>query len=258
MRLALLAFVLVSLATPARAADAPAQVPNVAAAADLQFALPEIAAAFTRDTGKAVKLAFGASGNFRRQIAEGAPFELFLSADEGYVQALAREGKTRDDGALYAVGRLVIVAGAQSPLPTDAEFAGLRKALDAGRISRFAIANPDFAPYGRAAREALEHAGLWEAIKPRLVLGENVAQAAQFAVSAAAQGGLISHAQAVGQALQHKVRYAIVPADWHAPLRQRMVLMRDAGPVAAAFYDYMQSPAARGILARYGFGVPAS
>ncbi len=240
------------IATPVRAAD----VPNVAAAADLQFALTEIATAFTRDTGDAVKLTFGSSGNFRRQIGEGAPFELFLSADEGYVQALAREGKTRDEGAIYAVGRIVIIAPINSPLVPDADLEGLRKGLAAGTVTRFAIANPEHAPYGRAAREALQHAGLWERVRPKLVMGENVAQAAQFAVSASAQGGIVSYAQVAGPALKGKVRFALIPADWHAPLRQRMVLMRNAGPVAVSFYRYLQSPIGRGILTRYGFGVP--
>jgi molybdate transport system substrate-binding protein len=254
MRLARIVATLAALllALPAAAAD----VPNIAAAADLQFALPEIAAAFTRDTGHAVKLVFGASGNLRRQISEGAPFELFLSADEGYVQALAREGKTRDDGALYAVGRIAIVADRTSPLVPDAELDGLRAALAAGKIRRFAIANPEHAPYGRAAREALQHAGLWDRLQGKLVLGENVAQAAQFAVSAGAQGGIASYAQVVGPVLKTRVTFALIPLAWHEPLRQRMALMRSAGPVAEAFYRYMGSPVARGILTRYGFGVP--
>ena len=256
--LRLLATVLALAAAPVEGtlAASGADVPNVAAASDLQFALPEIATAFTRDTRREVKLTFGSSGNFRRQIAAGAPFQVFLSADEEYVRALTREERTRDDGVIYGVGRIAVVAPKGSPLTPDGNLDGLRKALAAGRITRFAIANPEHAPYGRAAREALMHAGLWDALKNKLVLGENAAQAAQFALAATAQGGIISYAQAQSPALTEKLTYAVLPQQWHTPLRQRMVLMRDAGPTAVAFYEYLQQPRARGILTRYGFGVP--
>jgi len=240
------------------ASDVASDVPNVAAASDLQFALEEIAATFNRDTGKSVRITFGSSGNFRRQIAQGAPFELFLAADETYVQALAKEGLTRDEGVIYAVGRIALVSTSDSPLVPDEDFAGLRAALQAGRITRFAIANPEHAPYGRAAQEALMHAGLWDALKGKLVLGENVSQAAQFALTPGAQGGIISYAQARSTALAQRTRFALVPETWHAPLRQRMVLLKKAGATAAAFYVYMQQTRARGILARYGFAIPAS
>ena len=249
-----IAFLLFALSCFARAAD----VPHVAAASDLQFALEEIAAAFERDTGRSVRITFGASGNFRREIAEGAPFELFLSADESYVQALAREGRTRGAGVIYAVGRLALVSSVESPLVPDESFDGLRSALAAGRITRFSIANPEHAPYGRAAQEALAHEGLWEAMKPTIVLGENVSQAAQFALTPVAQGGLISYAQARSTALAQRARYAVVPESWHTPLRQRMVLVKNAGETASVFYEYLQQPRARGILARYGFAIPTS
>lgn len=238
--------------------DAPTRVPNIAAASDLQFALEEIATSFTRDTGRHVRITYGSSGNFRRQIAEGAPFELFLSADESYVHALQKEGRTRDDGVIYAAGRIALVSAMDSPVVPDEHLDGLRAAIAAGRVSRFAIANPEHAPYGRAAREALMHAGLWEALQSKLVLGENVAQAAQFALTPTVQGGIISYAQARGAVLTQRMRYALIPEDWHAPLRQRMVLMKNAGETAVAFYRYMQEPRARGILARYGFAIPVS
>lgn len=256
LRLLATVLALAAALVPGGATAGEADVPNVAAASDLQFALPEIAIAFTHDTGREVRLTFGSSGNFRRQIAAGAPFQLFLAADEEYVRALGRDGLTRDDGVVYGVGRIALVAPKGAPLVPDANLDGLRKALAAGRITRFAIANPEHAPYGRAAREALLHAGLWEALKPKIVQGENVAQAAQFALAATAQGGIISYAQAQASPLADKLNYAVLPDEWHAPLRQRMVLMRDAGPTAVAFYEYLQKPRARGILTRYGFGVP--
>ncbi|MEO5784275.1 MAG: molybdate ABC transporter substrate-binding protein [Casimicrobiaceae bacterium] len=251
----LLAALLACIA-PSLHAAAGSDVPSVAAAADLQFALTDIATAFAKDTGRDVKLVFGSSGNFRRQIAAGAPFEVFLSADEAYVQSLAREGRTRDEGVIYAVGRIALVAATGSPLALDGQLKGLRAALGKARIHRFAIANPEHAPYGRAAKQALEHAGLWTALQGRLVLGENVAQAAQFALTPTVQGGIISFAQARSATLEKRLAYALIPDDWHAPLRQRMVLLKNAGPTAAAFYAYLLSPKARGVLTRYGFAVP--
>ncbi len=246
----------VSFSVPAFSADVPANVPNIAAASDLQFALEEAANDFTRQTGKVVKLSFGSSGNYRRQIAEGAPFELFLSADEAYVYALAKEGKTVDEGVLYALGRIVMFVPKSSPLKSDAEFKDLAAALADGRLKKFAIANPEHAPYGRAARQALTHAGLWKTIEPKLVLGENVSQAAQFATSGSAQGGIIAYAQAIAPAITALGKYALIPAEWHQPLRQRMVLMRNAGDTAQLFYQYLQSPPAREIFKRYGFRLP--
>jgi molybdate transport system substrate-binding protein len=162
--------------------------PVIAAASDLRFALEEIAARFTAQTGEHIKLSFGSSGNFRRQITRGAPYQVYLSADEGYVLALHREGFTQEEGTLYALGRSVIIAPRGSALGGDARLKGLAKALQDGTLDRFAIANPRHAPYGRAAHEALSHTGLWEAIESRLVLGENVSQAAQFATSGSTQG----------------------------------------------------------------------
>ncbi|HXH02791.1 MAG TPA: molybdate ABC transporter substrate-binding protein [Candidatus Competibacteraceae bacterium] len=230
--------------------------PTVAAAADLKFALEEIAARFQREHGQRVQLSFGSSGNFARQIAQGAPFQLFLSADEGYVQELARQGRTAGEGVLYAEGRLALYALKDAPLAVDGELQGLAAALDDGRLTRLAIANPEHAPYGRAAREALQRAGLWERLQERLVLGENAAQAAQFVVSGNAQAGLIPYALALAPQLAERGQSALIPADRHAPLRQRMVLMPGAGATARAFYDYLQTPAARDVLRRYGFLLP--
>jgi molybdate transport system substrate-binding protein len=233
-----------------------ADVPNIAAASDLQFALQEVATEFTKQTGRAVKLSFGSSGNYRRQIAEGAPFELFLSADEAYVSALAKEGKTVDDGMLYALGRIVFFVPKASSVKADIELKDLAAALQDGRLKKFAIANPEHAPYGRAAQQALAHAGLWTQIQPKLVLGENVSQAAQFATSGSTQGGIFAYAQASSPTIAAQGEFVLIPAEWHAPLRQRMVLMKSAGDTAHAFYRHLQSPPAREIFKRYGFRLP--
>lgn len=230
--------------------------PVVAAAADLQFALVDVADAFKKETGQDVHLTFGSSGNFARQIRQDAPFELFLSADEAFVETLAKDGFMRDTGTLYAVGRIVLFASTGSPLKADATLSDLKAALVDGRLKKFAIANPEHAPYGKRAEEALRHAGLWDAIKGKLVLGENVAQAAQFATSDSAQGGIIAYALALSPKVSALGRYVQISDGWHRPLRQRMALTRKAGPAAVAFYAFMQEPVARAIMRKYGFVLP--
>jgi molybdate transport system substrate-binding protein len=251
--LRLFVFLLLSLPLPLRAEEPPA----IAAAADLKFALTEIAERFAADTGRQVKMSFGSSGNFARQIEQGAPFQLFLSADEAYVVRLAGQGLTVDDGTLYAIGRIVIFAPTGSPVRADAKLEDLSAALADGRLKRLAIANPDHAPYGRAAREALERAGLWQQAVPRLVLGENASQAAQFATSGSAQAGIIPYSLALAPAVSARGTYALLPEDWHRPLRQRMVLLKGAGETAHRFRDFLREPEARKIFERYGFVLPS-
>ncbi|MEZ0271400.1 MAG: molybdate ABC transporter substrate-binding protein [Methylophilaceae bacterium] len=231
-------------------------VPLIAAASDLQSALREVAQAFRSDTGHTVEIVFGSSGNMAAQIRQGAPFQMFLSADEKYVLDLAKGGFTRDEGQLYALGRIVLFVPHHSTLKADDQLAGLRAAMEGGQIERFAIANPSHAPYGRAAREALQKAQLWEPLQPRLILGENVSQAAQFAASANASGGIVAYSLALTPAMKKAGRYVLIRQDWHAPLRQRMVLTKQAGPVAETFYAFLQQDKARAILARNGFGMP--
>jgi molybdate transport system substrate-binding protein len=231
-------------------------VPNIAVASDLQFALPEIVAAFERATGHAVRLSFGSSGNFRRQIADGAPFDLFLSADASYADALVRERRTLDAGVVYAIGRLALFVANDSPITPDPQLHDVAAALADGRLSKFAIANPEHAPYGRAAQQVLTRGGLWKTIEPHLVLGENVSQAAQFAASGAAQGGIIAYSLVRAPGIATRGRYALLPTSGHDPLVQKMVLLRRANATARAFYTYLQQPVARAIFERYGFDLP--
>jgi molybdate transport system substrate-binding protein len=248
---ALLAVAALGCTVPGRA-----DVPNVAAASDLKFAFEEIAAEFTRSTGKTVRLSFGSSGNFARQIRQGAPFEMFLSADEAFVDGLARDGFTRNAGDLYAVGRIVFFVPRNSRLKADPALGSVREALASGRLGKFAIANPEHAPYGRAAREALQSAGLWAAIERHLVLGENVSQAAQFATAGGADGGIFAYSLALSPTVAALGEYVLLPEAMHKPLRQRMVLLKSAGPAAAEFYSYVAGAAARRVLDRYGFALP--
>ncbi len=239
-----------------------AEVPTVAAASDLQFALTEAAERFRAETGRDLRLNFGSSGNFRRQIAQGAPFELYLSADEAYVLALHDEGRTEDAGVVYAIGRLVwMQRPGRDDLPDEEDpLTGVRESLAAQAAGegrpRIALANPDHAPYGVAARQALEHAGLWAESAPLRVLGENVSQAAQFALSSDARGGLVAWSLALAPALAERSEHVLIPEAWHAPLVQRMALVEGAGETARAFYAWLQEEEARSILIDYGFRLP--
>ena len=253
-RYGLLAITLVMTApSPAKAET---DAPVIAAASDLQFVLAEIAAAFTADTGYSIRLSLGATGNLARQIREGAPFDLFLAADEQFVLDLHRDGLTKDEGTLYALGSVVLMAPHGSPLAHDPTLEGLRKALAAGQITRFAIANPEHAPYGLRAQQALVAANLWDDLRPFLVMGENVSQAAAFAVSGNAEGGLIALSLALAPQLVERGRFSKIPHALHSPLRQRMVRLPGAGPVAEEFYMYLQQPAARATFERFGFALP--
>jgi len=231
--------------------------PIIAAASDLQFALESVARQFTADTGERVELVFGSSGTLTRQVMEGAPFELFLSADESYVEKLAAGGLTRDSGALYGVGRIVLFAPRGSPLAVDDQLAGLGRLLSNGGVKRFAIANPEHAPYGRAAEAALRAKNLWQPLQSALVLGENISQAAQFAATGDAAGGILAYSLVLAPALRERGTFALLPESLHPPLRQRMVLLKRAGATAARFYQYLRQPAARETLRQFGFAVPA-
>jgi molybdate transport system substrate-binding protein len=242
------------LAAPGTAQERPALI---AAAADLKFALAEIASAFTRETGHVVRITYGSSGDLARQIEQGAPFDMLMSADESYVEHLAGRGLTRDAGVRYAVGRLALFAPHGSPLRVDPDFRDLRAAAADGRITRFAIANPEHAPYGRAARDVLQKLGLWARLRSALVLGENASQAMQFAASGSCQGGIVPLSLSIAPEVSKLGTFQPIPADWHPPLRQRMVLVKRAGPVAAAFFDYLQrSDAVQVTLARFGYAPP--
>jgi molybdate transport system substrate-binding protein len=230
--------------------------PMVAAATSLREVLPALVHAFEEAQGSGARLSFGASGNLYRQITQGAPFELFLSADETFVLDLSREGRTQDEGAVYAEGRLAVLVPKSSRLRPDGTLKDLDKALEDGRLRRLAIANPDHAPYGRAAREALERLELWERIQDRLVIGENVSQAAQFAATGAADAGLVAYSLALSPRLGRCCGLAPLPTELHQPLRQRGALVAGAGVTARRLFAFILGPTGRAILQRYGFGVP--
>jgi len=233
---------------------APAQeTPVIAAASSLNYALSEIAELFTRETGERVKLVFGSSGNFARQIAQGAPYEVFLSADDGYLRWLRDRGLIQGKEVLYGLGRLALFAPHGSPLIPRADLGNLAEVLKNNPRQRFAIANPDHAPYGRAAREIFIKAGLWPHIRTKIVLGENASQATQFAISGSAVGGLIPYSQALVPSVGKRGTYVLVPQEWHSPIRQSMVLLRRGEAAGRRFFDFLQTAAARNLFTKYGF-----
>jgi molybdate transport system substrate-binding protein len=236
---------------------ATAQEIVVAAAADMNAALPVIAAAYTKKTGQQVKLSFGSSGNLTNQIRNGAPFDVFFSADEEYPQQLIAEGlASKDTLYRYAVGRLVLWVSGDSPL--DLSKLGMQALLEPS-VKKISIANPTTAPYGRAAAAALRHFGIYDQVSSRLVLGENVSQAAQFVESGNAQAGLIALSHALALALKDKGRYWTVPLDAYPTLNQAAVVLSRSKQQDAArkLLEFLRSPEATSLLTGYGFSLPA-
>jgi molybdate transport system substrate-binding protein len=228
----------------------------IAAAANLKPALDELAAAFAKQRpGAEVRASYGASGLLFTQIASGAPFDLFLSADAEYpAQAVAR-GLAAGAAFTYALGELVVWVPAGSPL--ELERRGLAALSDAG-VERIALPNPETAPYGRAAREALTRAGLWERVKARVVVGQSVAQAASFASSGNAQAAFLPRSLAAAPPLSGSGRFWTVPGETHAPIVQSGVVLASAREpeLARAFGAFLASDEARAILARHGYRAP--
>ncbi len=224
---------------------------RVAAASDMQFVLKEIATRFERETGHRLVLQFGSSGNLSRQIRQGLAVDVFLSADESYVLQLAEAGLTRDRGSYYGKGRVVLVVPRASALVLDERLEGVRAQI--GAVQRFAIANPEHAPYGRAAREALQGLGLWDLLRPRLVLGENVSQATQFVAGGAAQAGITALSMVRAPEVDAVTRHQLLPESLHAPLLQRLVVLKQARAEAPRFAKFLGRADVRELLRRNGF-----
>ncbi|GGP49505.1 molybdate ABC transporter substrate-binding protein [Shewanella algicola] len=246
---------LLSVILPTHVAQA-ADTPAIAAAANIKFALDDIAKNFKQQTGLSVRISYGSSGNFITQIQHGAPFEMMLSADEFYIEQLHKAGYTQDAGVIYAIGRLALAAPKQSPLILDAELVGLEQFIRDGKLKRFAIANPDHAPYGERAREVLKAKGLWDAVQPKLIFGENASQAAQFTISGSTQGGIVPLSLVLAPQFTQLANHVVIPDNLYQPLNQRMALMPNASETATRFYQYMQSPQAQKVLSEFGFNLP--
>jgi len=220
----------------------------VAAAADLAFAFEEIGKEFSDSTGCRVVFSFGSTGMLASQVANGAPFDVFAAADIKFIEELSGL-LVEDSQQLYAQGRIVVAVNKK----TGVVPLSLSDLLNPA-FAKIAIANPAHAPYGRAAQQALQAAGLWEALRPRIVYGENVRQTLQFIQAGNAGGGIV----ALSVAHVPEIAYALVPDSLHAPLDQAIAILRTTRqePAARAFIDYLNGPQGRPIMKKYGFLLP--
>jgi len=254
VKLPLRCLVLLSALLTLRTASA--QELRVAAAADLQFALDELAAQYQKQTGRKIDVSYGSSGNFFAQIQNGAPFDVLLSADIEYPRKLEAAGLA-EPGTLYkyAVGRIVIWMPADAHV--DLAKLGWKALLEPG-VGKIAIANPEHAPYGRAAVAALRNAGIYDQVRPKLVYGENIAQAAQFVSSRNAQAGILALSLAISPPMRGGKRWEI-PTNLHAPIEQGAVILKSAKNKEGAreFLTFLKSGTGRKILDSYGFTLPA-
>jgi molybdate transport system substrate-binding protein len=245
-----LALLLVAVASPPAGAAEERAALTVFGAADLSFALGELAARFEKLAGAKVTLVLGSTGNLSRQIEHGAPADLFFAANESFVDDLVARGAViAQTRTLYAQGRIVL-ATAKAFGPRLADL----RALTDPRVRRVAIANPQHAPYGKAAEEALRKAGVWDALRGKLVYGENIRHTLQFIQTGAAEAGIV----ALSVANVPEVEFVPIDGALHAPLNQVVaVVRRSARPeLALAFIQFVNGPEGRPIMKRYGFRLP--
>jgi molybdate transport system substrate-binding protein len=230
---------------------------SIAAASDLQFALEEVNDAFrAAHPGVTVEATYGASGTIFAQISNGAPYDLFFSADSSYPRRLAEAGLVDPESLfVYAVGRIVIWAPEGSPI--DVAALGPR-ALEEPRVRRIAIANPEHAPYGQAAEAALRSLGSYDAVREKLVFGENTSQTAQFVESGAADIGIVSHAHVLAPRVRGKGSYWQIPIDLYPQIEQAAARTSRASDRADAdaYLEFVRSDQGHRILERYGFTIP--
>ncbi len=229
---------------------------TVAAASDLTYAMNEIAENFEKATGCKVRLSLGSSGNFLTQIENGAPFDVFFSADIAYPKKLEAEGLAASGSTYrYAIGKIMLWTRKDSAVDVSKGFAALRDPA----VRKIAIANPEHAPYGRAAEEALRHAGVYDAVKDRLVLGENISQTAEFVESGNADAGILALSLVLSPAMKDKGRTWDIPENLYTPIQQGAVVLRAVpnSQGARLFLDFIKMPATAALLERYGFVLPA-
>jgi molybdate transport system substrate-binding protein len=232
-----------------------AQEITVAAAADLQFVMQDAGARFQNETGKSVKLIYGSSGNFAQQLQNGAPFDMFFSANLDYPKQLEAAGLT-EPGTFYqyAIGKIVVWVPNDSKLDISS---GLKALLDP-TIKKIAIANPEHAPYGKAAVAAMQKENIYDQVKDKFVLGENISQTASFVASGSADVGIVALSLAVSPNMKDKGRYAEVPAGDYPPIEQACVIIRSSKnkTIAEQFRKFIQSSTIRELFQKYGFAIP--
>lgn len=233
-----------------------AEMPVVAVASNMTHVMTDIAAAYRQATGKNVKLTFGSSGNFTRQIEQGAPYTIFISAADKYVRILAGKNRLQAPPVAYARGQIGLFIPKDSPLHDAADLHAVFNSLYYGNYSRIAIANPEHAPYGVAAVQALQSGGLWAYEKDRLLIAENAAQVAQYVLSGGVDAGIIPASFAGLPIVTGNGRFIPIPPDWHAPIDQYLALLKGAGSGSRDFYRFLLGGRATGILEKSGYVIP--
>nr|WP_255531064.1 molybdate ABC transporter substrate-binding protein [Polynucleobacter alcilacus] len=231
-----------------------AQQTTVAVAANMKDAFAEIDAAFRATEKSQMRVVYGSSGNFAAQIMNGAPFNLFISADERFPLELYKQGKTEDAGIVYASGKLAIITKKSTETKSFDSKEVLTKAIQ--RANKIAIAKPELAPYGKAAVEYLKAEGLWELAKDKLIYGDNIGIATMYVITGGADIGLTALSLAKSPEVAKQTSYRLVDSKFYEPLKQRMVLMKGATPEAIDLYLFMQGNQAKLILQKYGYTTP--
>lgn len=231
-----------------------ANQPTVVVAANMKPAMDEIYQEYKNKTGQEFRIIYGSSGNLTRQIQQGAPFHLLISADESFPLILSKGGLTVDDGKIYAIGRLAFIANPSKKIYLTLNESDLKKMIQ--EANRVALAKPDLAPYGRAAIEVLTKLQVEQMARKKFVFGESISSVTSYVTSGAADIGLTAYSLAKTKPASEKLNHLLIPESWHQPIRQRMVLIKNPPPVVLDFYRFMQSDQAKKILQFHGYGLP--
>ena len=231
-----------------------AQPVTIAVAANMKDAFMEINTAFRATSKSELRVVFGSSGNFTAQIMNGAPYSLFIAADEHFPLELYKSGKAVDEGAIYAIGKLAIIAKKSMNLSSAAGRADIAAAIT--EANKVAIAKPELAPYGKAAVQYLKSEGLWDLAKDKLIYGDNIGVATMYVASGAADIGFTALSLAMSPELIKTTSYSTLNHSFYEPIKQRMILMKNAPIKAVDLYRFMQSAQAKSILHKYGYTTP--
>ncbi len=231
-----------------------AQQATVVVAANMKPGMDEIYQQYKMAGGQDLRIIYGSSGNFARQIQQGAPFNLFVSADENYPISLYRQGLTVDEGKVYAIGRLALIAHKSKKMKLSLNPTELKKVID--ETNKIAIAKPDTAPYGKAAIDFLNSLGLYESAKNKIVFGENISSATMFVTSGSAGLGLTAYSLAKSKEVMQTADHLLIPESLHEPIKQRMVLLKNPPKSIIDFYAHLQSAKAKNVLRAHGYSTP--
>jgi molybdate transport system substrate-binding protein len=246
--------IFLSLATVFFVSLANAQQATVVVAANMKPAMEEIYQQYKMAGGQDLRIIYGSSGNFARQIQQGAPFHLFVSADESFPKALHRQGLTVDEGKVYAIGRLALIAHKSKKIKLSLNPVELKKIID--DTNKIAIAKPDTAPYGKAAIDFLNALGLYESAKNKIVFGENISSATMFVTSGSAGIGLTAYSLGKSKEVMQIADHLLIPENFHEPIKQRMVLLKNPPKPVVDFYAHLQSAKAKDVLRLHGYTAP--